>query len=69
MAFSSVLRTDSLPQRLRAFWATFSATLIGDIVATAIAIIAMSALFLAGSFAVIGLSRAAQIVGRLLGSG
>lgn len=68
MALVSVLRTRGVRGALREFWRSFSATLIGDMVATAVALTAMCALFLACSFAVIGFSRGAGVLFHLLGA-
>ena len=69
MALVSVLRANSLRERLVSGWRAFLQTTIGDIFATAVAIGGMSALFLAAAFAVMGLGRAAHFVLRILGAG
>ncbi|HEX3430770.1 MAG TPA: hypothetical protein VHT03_07780 [Rhizomicrobium sp.] len=52
--------------RWRAVWSAFSATVAGDIVATAIAIAGVSVLFIGGAFAALYLARAAVFVFSLL---
>ena len=49
------------------YWTAFARTVIGDIIATAIAITGISALFLACSFAVIWLARMGAAIWHLVG--
>jgi len=69
MTLELELRAHSFAGRLRTFWATFSKTVIGDLIATVVAIVGMSALFLACAFAMIGLMHAGRVTLRILGGG
>jgi hypothetical protein len=69
MTLGLELRAHSLGGRLRSFWVAVSKTVIGDVIATAIAIVGMSVLFLACATGVIWLMRGAEVVLRLLGAG
>jgi hypothetical protein len=69
MTLELELRAHSFGGRLRAIWTAVSKTVIGDIIATAIAITGMSVLFLACAIGVMWLTRGADVVLRLLGSG
>lgn len=62
MASQPVTRTNSFTDVLRRRWTAISATVVGDILATALAIGGMCALFLACTFGVLGLMRAAGFV-------
>lgn len=53
MALASALPQHGFQGRLRRFWTAFSATLVGDFVATGVAIAGVTAIFLACSFALI----------------
>jgi hypothetical protein len=68
MALESLLRAHSVWGRVRVRWMSFSGTVIGDIVATAVAIGGVAALFVASSFVAVGLARAFHLVLRLLGA-
>jgi len=67
MAVQPVLRADPFRVSLRGYWTTFSKTVIGDIIATAIAVFLMSLTFLACSLAAIEFSRAISLAFRLVG--
>ena len=69
MVLQSVLRTESFAGRLRTYWTAAARTVIGDIIATAIAIGGVGLLFVAGAFAAIWLMRAASLVLSLLDAG
>ncbi|HLY06621.1 MAG TPA: hypothetical protein VKR31_12830 [Rhizomicrobium sp.] len=60
-------REHSLQGLVRRYWTAFTKTVIGDVIATVIAITGISALFLAGSFGVIWLTRIATAIWNLLG--
>ena len=67
MASQLVSQTNSFTDGLRRRWAAISATMAGDILATALAIGAMCLLFLACTFAVFGFMRAAAFALRHMG--
>ena len=62
MALASALPRHGFPERLRQYWTAFSATLAGDIVATAVAIAGVAAIFLACSFALIWFAWLARMI-------
>ena len=68
MAVALELQAHSFRESLRRYWLAFSKTVIGDVVATAIAITGMAVLFLACSYAVILLTRVAGAVMQLVGA-
>jgi hypothetical protein len=62
MTLVSGVRAESFRERLRSHWSAFSRTLIGDLIATAIAILLMSVSFLVCTIATIELSHALSFV-------
>jgi hypothetical protein len=66
MASQPVSRAKPFTDGLRRRWTAISATLAGDILATALAIGGICVLFLAGTLAILALMRAAEIVLRLM---
>lgn len=67
MAAALELESRSFRGLARRHWKAFSTTVIGDIIATAIAITGMSLLFLGCSFAVVSLTRMGADLMRLVG--
>jgi hypothetical protein len=67
MASQSVSQANSFTDGLRRRWAAISATVAGDILATALAIGLICLLFLACTFAILGFMRAAELALRHMG--
>lgn len=67
MAVALDTREHSVQELLRRYWTAFTKTVIGDILATVIAIAGISAIFLAGSFGVIWLTRIGAAIWNHLG--
>jgi hypothetical protein len=67
MASQAVSGVNSFTDGLRRRWVAVSGTVVGDILATALAISLICLLFLACTFAILGCMRAAEFVVYLMG--